>query len=87
MARRTKATQAALDQMNLMLAIGNVFLYTEDKKGYEYINVESYSDRVSTWKQGICEAIEIMLHRADCYKGYRELYPNDDSRRFDRQYY
>lgn len=87
MARRTKATQAALDQMNQMLAIENVFLFSEDKKGYQYHNVNSESDRISTWKQGICEAIEVMLHRADCYKGYRELYPNDDSRKFDRQYY
>jgi len=82
--KRSKSTQAAVDALNHLLALS--FVATVDKNG-EYTIIPSQSESGMSYKSGICDAIEAILHNSGSYRGYRYLYGNEPSCKFERQYY
>ena len=84
MAKRSKSLQATLDKANELLALPKVMVEVERK----CVVVDSNSERGTSFKQGVCAAIELVLHTNNCYKGFMYLNsPEDESRKYDRKYF
>lgn len=85
MAQRSKALQNTLDVLNDILAMEEIGLFNQDGK---IEAVKSDTERAQLYKDGICTAIETMLHQSNSYKGFMFLDRTySDTRRFDRKYF
>lgn len=90
MAKRSKALQNTLDKMNDILAMKEIGLFNQDRK---IERVKSDTERAQLYKDGICTAIETMLHQSNSYKGYMYLSSQvvngewTEGARFDRKYF
>ena len=95
--KRSKSLQATIDSLNSILALDTVCVTNvghdapkEDialRNLTSLKNARSYSCVGQTFKQGIAEALENILHKHNSYNGYMFLYPNDEDRKFDRKYF
>lgn len=80
MAKRSKSLQKAIDQINEILK--NEYVVTTDQNG-EMLNASSNSAEGVAFKDGLATAMEVFLHRHDCYRGY--IYTTD--KRHERKYF
>jgi hypothetical protein len=71
--KRSKSTQLTIDALNSILALDEVYV-TEIETGYRknvYVRGNSASGQL--YKQAICDAMEVVLHKTKSYKGYMFL--------------
>lgn len=78
MKKRSKSLQAAIDQINRILADERVYVNNQF--------CDSLSEEGKAFKQGLIEALELVLHRTDTYKGYAYNSVDRDSL-YERKYY
>jgi hypothetical protein len=84
MASRSKLTQNAFDRINFILSLETVTITTEEQKIH---SLPSSDPRAQLFKQGLCDALQIILHESKSYNGFSYLDPSDKNREFDRKYY
>ena len=84
--KRSKKVQEVVDALNELLKLDNVYITLEDQS---VTYVSTTNPKAQLFKQGICEALERVLHRTNSYAGYMFLANNlaDTSRKFDRKYF
>lgn len=95
--KRSKSLQATIDKLNGILALDTVCVtnvgYDASKEDVALRNLTSLKNARSsscvgqTFKQGIADALETILHAHNSYNGYMFLHPNDEDRKFDRKYF
>lgn len=85
MARRSKGVQDFLDVANKLLTQTEDIMITGDN-GY-LKPVKPDSEEAILFKQGIVEAIEILLRKTNSYRGYTYQHPYQETTKFNRIYY
>lgn len=82
MAKRSKALQETIDQVNEILR--NEYIVTTDENG-EILSASSNSAEGIAFKDGLAVAMEILLHHHSSYRGWN--YSKDTHKRHERQFY
>jgi len=88
MAKRSKSTEDMISAINSILALDELYVtIAEDGKRVDkYVSSDSVEGM--TYKQGICDAIEIILHKTDSYRGFIYLDTADlVNKKFNRKYF
>ena len=87
MTRRSKKLQIAIDQINDILKQENIFITTDGTLKSELLPADN--PKSQAFKQGMVEAIQVMLHTLDQYKGYTYNKPLEkrEKAEFNRKYY
>jgi hypothetical protein len=86
MRKRSSKLQEVITAVNELLQLENLFITLEDGSS---TYVASANPKAQLFKQGICDAIEIILHKTNSYNGYMFLdnKERDKGRKFDRKYF
>jgi hypothetical protein len=86
MRKRSSNLQEVITAVNELLELENVFITLDDGSS---TYVSSSNPKAQLFKQGICEAMERVLHKTNSYNGYMFLDNEeyDKGRKFDRKYF
>lgn len=85
MAKRSAALQKTIDSLNNLLSLKTLYLYNNEGT---MVRVDSSSELAKNYKDGICHALEVLLHNSNSYKGYMFLNVEErEDLRFDRKYF
>jgi hypothetical protein len=82
--KRSKSTQETVSILNTILAQKQVMVGNSEGR-YEMVSAQS--EVGMSYKLGICDAIEAVLHHSNSYHGFRYLYGDNPNCKFERQYY
>lgn len=82
--KRSKSVQETVDKLNHFLGLKRVYVRLGNG---DWETVESYSELAQTYKQGIAQAMESVLHGSKTYNGFVYLADDHKFQPFDRKYF